>query len=406
MTLKTELFKRLVKEHDIKTTDDISRVLKEMFSGIIQETLNAEYEEQMGYSKYDKKKKPSKNSRNGYSKKKVRSELGETELLLPRDRESMFDPQIVKKNQTNITGIENQIISLYSRGLSVSDINEQVKELYGVEISESMVSRITDKIYPVIAEWQNRELEKLYPIIFLDAIHYKVRSEGRIINKACYIIIGVNLSGFKDVLGVWIGENESAKFWLNVLNDIKTRGVEDIFISSVDNLTGFSEALKAVFPKVDIQKCIIHQIRNSTKYIPYQDRKEFCKDLKTVYQAVNEEIALNNLGELENKWGKKYLIAIQSWERNWKELSTFLKYPPEIRKLIYTTNTIESYNRQLRKVTKTKSVFPTDKSLEKIIYLATMNITKKWTQRVRKWSQILLQFQIIFEERLNIHLEI
>ncbi|EGT3601904.1 IS256 family transposase, partial [Clostridium perfringens] len=280
----------------------------------------------------------------------------------------------------------------------------QVNEMYGMDVSPTLISNITDKIIPSIKEWQCRPLESIYPIVFMDAIHFKVKKDNSIVNKAAYAAIGVNIEGKKDVLGIWIGASESSKYWLLVLNELKNRGVKDILIACIDGLNGFKEAIKAVYPNTEVQRCIIHQIRNSSRYLSYKDIKEFNADLKLVYTAVNEDAALQALSSLEEKWGDKYLLAIKSWRNNWEELSTFFKYPPEIRRIIYTTNAMEGYNRQLRKVTKTKTAFPTDEALLKILYLATIDITKKWVQSIRGWSQILAQLSIYFDERLDDHL--
>lgn len=321
---------------------------------------------------------------------------------MPRDRLGEFEPVVVKKNQTNVTGIEEQIIALYAKGVSTRDIQDHLQGLYGVEVSPTLISNVTNKIVPLIKEWQNRPLQQVYTVVFLDAIHFKVKQEGHIVNKAAYMVIGIDLDGNKDVLGIWIGENESAKFWLNVLNELKNRGVQDILITCVDNLSGFSQAIAACYPKTDIQKCIIHQIRNSTRYVSYKDLKKVTADLKPIYKAVTEEAALLELERFEENWGSKYPLIVKSWRQNWDELATFFKYPPELRKLIYTTNMIESYHRQLRKVTKGKSIFPTDESLLKMLYLSTMDVVRKWTGRVQNWGQILLQLTVYYPERVQV----
>ena len=284
--------------------------------------------------------------------------------------------------------------------MSTRDISSHLKSIYGIDISHTLVAKITDRVLPLAQEWQNRALDTIYPIVFMDAIHYKVRSEGRIINKAAYVAIGINLEGIKEVLGIWIGENETSKYWLKVLTDIKNRGVKDIFIASVDGLNGFSDAIKAVFPYTEVQRCVVHQIRNTLNYVSYKHRKEFAKDLKLVYTASTEENALNELSLLEEKWNDYYAIALRSWRSHWDELATYFKYPQEIRILIYTTNSMESYNRLLRKVTKSKSIFPSDDSLHKSLYLATMDISEKWTQKIRGWNQILAHLSIYFEDRM------
>lgn len=398
---KEELIKILAKDPDIKTAEDIQNVLKDLFGGMLQQMLEAELDNHLGYEKHDYQNKTTTNSRNGKSRKTMKSNLGYFDLDVPRDRDGSFEPEIVKKYQTDVSHLESSIIGMYAKGMTTRDIASQVNEIYGMDISPTLVSNITDKVIPMIREWQSRPLETVYPIVFMDAIHFKVRKDNTVVSKAAYAAIGVNLEGKKDVLGIWIGASESSKYWLLVLNELKNRGVKDILIASVDGLVGFNEAIRAVYPNTEIQRCIIHQIRNSSKYLSYKDLKAFNADLKLVYTAATEEVALAELDRLEEKWGEKYLIAVRSWRNNWNELSTFFKYPPEIRKIIYTTNAMESYNRQLRKVTKTKSIFPNDESLMKILYLATIDITKKWTQSIRGWAQILAQLSIFFEGRLD-----
>ncbi len=391
----------LIKEYKLKDAKDIQEMLKDLFGDTLKEMLEAELDHELGYSKYDYKNKETENSRNGYSKKKVKSDYGEIDLKIPRDRESEFEPTVVKKNQRDISSIEDQVLSMYARGMTVRDIQSHIEKLYGFEASAELISRITDKILPLINDWQNRILKEVYAIVFMDAIHYKVRSEGRIISKAAYTMLGVDLDGQKDILGIYIGENESAKFWLSVINEVKNRGVKDILIASVDGLSGFNEAIKAAYPDTEVQRCIIHQIRNSTKFISYKDLKAFTADLKAIYKAASEEAALSALDGFDGKWGKKYPLAIKSWRANWPELATFFKYPNELRRVIYTTNAVENYHRSLRKVTKAKSVFPNDSSLMKILYLATMEVTKKWTGRMKDWSVILSQLNIYFKERIE-----
>jgi len=393
--------RKLLKEHKVKDAKDIQEVLKKLFGDALAEMLEAELENELGYSKYDYKNKETPNSRNGHSKKTLRSDYGKLDIDVPRDREGQFEPKIVKKNQTDISSIEDQVLSMYAKGMTTRDIKTHLYDLYGIDSSPELISRITDKILPLISEWQARPLSTVYAILFMDAIHYKVRHEGRVVTKAAYTAIGVDLEGVKDVLGIWIGENESAKFWLSVINEIKNRGIKDILIVSVDNLSGFSDAIKAVYPETEIQKCILHQIRNSTRFISYKDIKAFTADLKKIYKAVNEEAALASLDELEERWSKKYPLAVKSWRTNWSELSTYLKYPEELRRIIYTTNTAESYHRALRKVTKAKSVFPNDQSLMKILYLATMDTTKRWKDRMRDWPLIISQLEIYFGERIT-----
>lgn len=399
--LPNELLDQLIKEYNIKDTDDIKNMLKDLMGDTIQRMLNSELDDELGYEKYDTQNKDTDNSRNGYSKKTVRSEYGEVELDIPRDRNGDFEPQIVKKNQTEIKGIEGQIISMYAKGMSNRDIETHLQELYGVEVSPTLISKITDRILPEIKEWQSRMLKSVYPIVFMDAIHYSVRKDGIVVKKAVYIAIGIDMEGQKDILGMWIGEAESSKFWLSVMNEIRNRGVRDILIASVDGLNGFSEAIRAVFPQTEIQRCIVHQIRNSTRFISYKDIKSFTADLKPIYKAATEALALQELDAFDSKWGSKYPNAVRSWRNNWDELSAFFKYPQEIRKIIYTTNAIENFNRQLRKVTKTKSAYPSDEALMKALYLAVRDITKKWSGRIQGWGTILDQLMIYFDERIS-----
>lgn len=389
----------LMKDGQLKDVKDIQSLLKEQFKDIMQEMLEAELDHELGYSKYDYKNKETDNSRNGSRPKTVRSDYGDIELDIPRDRNGEFEPIIVKKNQRDVSSIDDQVMSMYAKGMTVRDIQQHLESLYGIDVSPTMISQITEKIMPTIKEWQQRPLQEVYAHLVLDAIHYKVRQDGRIVNKAVYIILGINLDGLKEVLGMWVGENETSKFWLKVITDLQQRGVKDILIASIDGLNGFKEAIQAVYPDTQIQRCIVHMIRNSTKYLSYKDRKSFVADLKPVYQAVNEEAALIALDSLEAKWGEKYYIAIKPWKDHWEEVSTMFEYPAEIRRLIYTTNAIESFNRQLRKVTKAKSSFPTDDSLLKMLYLAMMDITKKWTMKVRDWGKIINQLAIHFEGR-------
>lgn len=393
--------REFLKQNPISSPDDLNTFFKDMMKVMIEEFYQGELEEELGYTKYDYRNKDSNNSRNGYSSKKLKSSAGEIEVNVPRDRNGEYEPQVVKKHQNTIgQDLEAKIISMYAKGMTTSDIESHIEEIYGYQVSDSSITRITDKILPLVKEWQTRPLEAVYPIVFMDAIHYHVRSEGQIVKKAVYIAIGISSSGEKDVIGMWVGENESAKFWLSKLNELKSRGVEDILIACVDGLIGFANAIEAVYPQTQIQQCIIHQIRNSTQFVSYKDIKALIADLKLVYKATTEESALLNLELFDEKWGKKYPKIAISWKNNWSRLSTYFKYPQEIRTLIYTTNTIEGYNRQLRKVTKNKSVFPTDDSLLKMLYLATQDITKKWTSRQRDWGQMISQFQIYFEGRI------
>lgn len=398
---RREKIRELLQLANVGSMDDIQELFKDTIAEFMENGLEAELDDQLGYSRYDYKNKDTDNSRNGYSRKTLRTSFGDVEVSVPRDRKSEFDPKVLRKNQTSISqDIEEKILSMYAKGMTTGDIEAHIQDIYGVDVSDTTVSRITDKILPAAKEWQQRPLESIYAVVFLDAIHYHVRSEGQIVKKAVYIAIGIDLDGHKDVLGMWVGENESAKFWATVLNSLKNRGVEDIFIACTDNLTGFSAAIEAVYPKTEIQNCIIHQLRNSSKYVSYKDLKALMADLKAVYAAVDEPAALDALDTFAEHWDKKYPKISQSWRNNWANLSTYFKFPQELRRLIYTTNTIEGFNRQLRKVTKSKSVFPTDDSLFKMLYLAMIDITKKWTGRRQDWSMIHAQLAIYFEDRM------
>lgn len=394
-----DLLKILQENYEIETAQDLSGAIKDLFKDALQQMMNAEFDSSMGYSKYDKTTEKT-NYRNGSTKKNLKSEFGEFEFETPRDRNGEFEPKIVPKNKRDVSGIEDKIISLYGRGLSTREINEQIQDLYGIEVSSTMVSNITDQILPEIKEWQNRPLDDVYPIVFIDAVHFSVRQDNQVVKKAAYIVLGVDKEGSKDILGIWIGENESAKFWLGVLNDLKGRGVKDILILCSDGLTGIKEAIQASFPKTVQQRCIVHIIRNSVKFVYYKDKKEFCNDLKTIYTAKNEKDGYNNLQIVKEKWKNKYPNSLKNWEENWDAICPFFNYSDSIRKIMYTTNTIESLNRQFRKYTKTKAVFPTDDSLMKCLYLATKNITKKWTTRYGSWDLILAELSIMFDSRI------
>ena len=396
--LSKEILRNYVAEQKFNNTGEVLESLKSLFKDVLQEALEAELDEALGYGKYNVESKSCNNSRNGYSKKVLKTELGPVDLKIPRDRAGEFEPKLVPKHERKVEGIEDKVIGLYSKGMTTRDISEQIKELYGVDISAETVSNITNRLLPLVSDWQSRPLEKTYAFVFMDAIHYKVREDKQIKVKAAYVVIGVNMDGEKEVLGIWIGANESSKFWLSVLNDLKNRGVEKVLIFCVDGLKGFKEAIGAAFPFSRIQKCIIHQIRNSMRYIPYKDRKEFASDLKGLYRAVNEEQALENLLELKDKWANKYPTAVSSWEDNWDDLSTFFAFQKDIRKIIYTTNVIESLNSQFRKVTKTKLIFPNDQSLMKMLYLATERVAKKWTRRYPNWDLVINQLNIVFSD--------
>ena len=391
----------LLEHYQPNDAKDVQEMLKDLLGDTLQGMLEAEMDDHLGYSKYDYQNKETTDSRNGFSKKTVTSSMGPITIDIPRDREGTFEPRAVKKNETDISSIEDQVLSMYAKGMTTRDISAHLRDVYGVEASAEMISHMTDRILPIAKEWQNRPLERKYAVVFMDAVHFHVRQDNQTVKKAVYVAIGVRLDGTKEVLGMWIGGNESAKYWLGVLNEIKNRGVEDILIVSVDGLTGFVDAIGAVFPKAEIQRCIVHQIRYTTKFVSYKDIKPFMKDLKLVYQADTEALALSALDDLEENWGKKYPSSVASWRNNWPQLSTYFKYPAEIRKIIYTTNAIENYNRQLRKVTKNKTIFPTDDALLKSIDLAMIDITKKWTGKAWNWGQTLDQLCIYFEDRIQ-----
>ena len=398
---RREKIRELLELSGVEGMEDIQQLFRETIAEFMESGLDAEMDEQLGYDRYDVKGKETDDSRNGHSKKTLRTSFGDTTIQVPRDRKGEFDPVILRKNQTSISqDVEAKIISMYAKGMSTTDIGDHIRDIYGIEVSESTVSRITDKVLPEAREWQQRPLESIYAVMFMDAIHYHVRSEGQIVKKAVYIAIGIDLSGRKDVLGMWVGENESAKYWATVLNSLRNRGVEDVFIACTDNLTGFDKAIEAVFPRTDIQNCIIHQLRNSSKYVSYKDLKALVADLKKVYAAVDEPSAEEALEAFSARWDKKYPKISASWRENWPNLSTYFKFPEELRRLIYTTNAIEGFNRQLRKVTKAKAVFPTDDSLLKMLYLAMLDITKKWTGRRQDWAVIHAQLAVYYADRM------
>ena len=376
---------------------DSEGILKELVSRHYQTLLNAELEEHLGYPPHAAKN--TGNSRNGSSTKKVRTELGEIDLETPRDRNGTFEPQAVKKRQTTATDFTEKIISLYTRGLTTREIEEHLQEMYGIEVSPTFVSRATEAVLAEVKEWQSRPLESVYPVIYMDGIFFSVRDNGRIKKKCVYVCLGISMEGTQDVLGFWIADTESASFWVTALNGLKSRGVEDILIACIDGLSGLTEAIASVYPKADIQLCVVHQIRNSTKHIYWKDRKAFCKDLKSVYTAPDEEAALLALEHLEKTWGTRYPAAVQNWQRDWDKLVTFMAYPPELRKFIYTTNSIESLNSVLRKNTRNRKVFPSDEALLKILYLNIRKHTRKWGKR-HQWGMIYNQLVILFKERI------
>lgn len=375
-------------------------IFAKLFANTMEQMLEAELSDHLGYERYEAQGRNSGNNRNGHYERKIRTSNGDVEIQVPRDRNGSFEPQILPKYGKNTSELEEKILGLYARGVSTRDIQDTLHELYGVDVSPSLISQVTDKIWEQVEEWQNRPLDAIYPVIFMDAIHVKLRRDGKVANTAVHIVLGVDLEGHRDVLGHWVADGEEgANFWLSVLSDLQNRGVKDIFIASVDGLTGFQEAIQSVFPKTLVQRCIIHQVRNSLRYVSHKDRKDFVRDLKILYHSPNREAAETNLVKLGERWGSKYASAVRSWENNWEELATFLDFPAEIRRMIYTTNSIEGYNRQLRKVIKNKASFPTVQSVRKILYLANVHITKKWTMPMFHWSVILNQLAIRFGDR-------
>ena len=399
-----QLFNLIQDEYDIKSASDIEAALLDMFGGFIEQALEAELDQHLGYSRYDFRHKSTSNTRNGRKPKTIQTRLGETTVQAPRDREGSFQPQIVPKRQTNVIGIEDKILSLYAKGLSTRDISKTLEEIYGFETSHETISAVTDKVIPLIQEWQQRPLEPVYPIIYLDALHVKMRDGISASNKAVYCVIGVSLEGHKDVLSLSIGEAESASYWMGLLDELKARGVHDICIACVDGLSGFKQAIQAVFPHALVQRCLVHLIRQSTKFVSYQDRKSFCYDLKQIYQAISQSAAEQAFETFKEKWNRLVPLAVRVWENNIEEVYQLFKFPKEIRKMIYTTNAIESYNSQLRKVLKGKGAFPNETSVMKLIYLQTIEVTKKWQRQISNWSQILNQLLILYPDRLTPYL--
>ena len=383
-----------------KTGQELNDFLKQVQKRGIEKMLEGELDDHLGYQKHEKA--PIQNSRNGYGQKKLRTSLGETKIEVPRDRDATFNPIIVPKRGNMVDGIENIIVSLYAKGMSNSDIEEQIREIYNFELSTSTISRITDKVVNDIVAWQNRPLEPVYLIVWMDGIVFKVRENSKVINKTIYIAVGLRRDGLKEVLGLWLGKNESSAYWMSVLTDMKARGVEDLLITATDNLNGFTETIRNVFPQATTQICVVHQIRNACRYVVWKDKKEFTKDMKQIYNAPTKSAAEAALEDFASKWNSKYSYAIKSWRDNWDDLTVFFEFPLEIRKIIYTTNLIENLNGKIRKYTKNKLSFPTDDAVMKSAYLATREATKKWTMPIRNWGIILNQFLTIFEQRVRL----
>jgi putative transposase len=378
-------------------------VFARLFASTLEQMLEGELTEHLGYEPYEAAGRNSGNNRNGSYPKKVRTSTGATIVQVPRDRNGEFEPQIIARYAGNTNELEEKILAMYAKGMSTRDITGTLVELYGVDISAATISTITEKVWPLVEAWQNRPLARIYPIVYLDALHIKLRRDGKVTNTAVYNVLGVDMEGHRDILGHWIGDGaEGANFWLSVLTDLQNRGVADIFLACVDGLKGFSEAIQAIFPQTQVQRCVIHQIRSSLKYVSWKDRKAFVADLKQVYQAVSREEAEVNLDQLDQRWGTKYPMAVRSWQTNWPEVATYFDYPAEIRRIIYTTNSVENYHRQLRKVTKTKAAFPTPEAARKLLYLATQRITRYWDAPIRDWARILNQLAIRFEGRFEL----
>jgi len=401
MATTDDLLDDLMKNY--KKPEDLigeSGLLKQLTKALVERAMKAEMTAHLGYEKHDSAGKKSGNSRNGKSKKTIKGEFGNMEIAVPRDRNATFEPVIIPKGETRFTGFDDKIISMYARGMTTRDIQGHLQELYGVEISPTLVSQVTDAITEEITLWQNRPLDEVYPIVYLDAVRVKVRHNGTVINKAVYLAIGVTWDGNKDILGMWIAETEGAKFWLQVVTELKNRGVKDIFIACVDGLKGFPEAIEAVFPKTQVQLCLVHMVRHSLRYVSWKQRKEVAEDLKSIYNAPTVEQAEANLTAFAKKWDASHPTISKSWRNNWERIIPLFSYPPEIRKAIYTTNAIESLNMSLRKVTKNRGSFPNDEAMTKLLYLAMKNISKKWTLPIRDWKSALNQFTILFEDRM------
>ena len=396
---KKNIIGMLLEEYDIKSAKDIEDALKDLLGGTIQEMLESEMDEHLGYQEYERSS--NLDYRNGRKTKKIRGNFRETEIEVPQDRDGSFEPKVVKKRQKDISGIEQKIISLYAKGMTTRQISETIEDIYGFEVSDGMVSDITDRLLPQIEDWQKRPLDEVYPIVFIDAVHFSVRDNGQIRKLAAYVILAVSMTGHKEVLSIHIGENESAKYWLGVLNELKNRGVKDVLVICADGLTGMKEAVSAAFPQTELQRCIVHQVRNTLKYVGEKNKKEFANDLKTIYHAPSEDAALEALDRVTEKWEDDYPNAMKSWYKNWDVISPIFKFSSDVRKVIYTTNAIESLNSGYRRLNKQRSVFPSDTALLKALYLATHEITKKWTMPLRNWGKVLGELEIMYPDRLG-----
>lgn len=395
---KKNIIASLIEEYDIETADDIQEALKDLLGGTIKSMMEAEMDEHLGYESYERSSND--NYRNGTKRKKVRSNYGEFEIDVPQDRNSSFEPQVVKKRQKDISEIDQKIISMYARGLTTRQISEQIEEIYGFECSESFISDVTDKVLQDIEDWQNRPLDDIYPILFIDAVHFSVRDDNIIRKLAAYVIMGINCDGMKDVISLEIGENESSKYWLGVLNSLKNRGVKDVMVICADGLSGIKEAISAAFPNTEYQRCVVHQVRNTLKYVSYKDMKEFASDLKKIYLAADETKGKEQLECVTEKWNSKYPNSMKSWHKNWDVLTPIFKFSSDVRKIIYTTNAIESLNSTYKKLNRQRAVFPSNKALLKALYLSTLQATGKWTQPIRNWGKAYGEFSIMYEGRM------
>jgi putative transposase len=405
MALSDELLDKILAECDDPEKDLLSKdgLVKQLTKRLIERAMDGELTHQLGYTKHSPEGKNTGNSRNGKGKKTLMGDQGEMTVKIPRDRNGEYEPKLIKKHQKRFDGFDDKIISMYARGMSTRDMTAHLKEMYGVDVSADFISTVTDAVIDEVKEWQSRPLEPLYPIVYLDALVLKVRTEGKVVNKSAYLAIGINMEGLKDVLGIWLAETEGAKFWLNILTEIKNRGVQDILIASVDGLKGFPDAIGSVFPQTEVQLCIVHMVRNSLKYVSWKDRKQLAADLKAIYQSATEDAGREELTRFSEKWDSKFPMISKSWESHWSHVVPFFAYPQEIRRLIYTTNAIESLNYTLRKAIKTKASFPNDESALKMLYLALKNAAKKWTMPVRDWGKIIGQLTIRFKERITLN---
>lgn len=395
---KRQIIQQLLQEYDIHSASDIQDALKDLLGGTIKEMMESEMEDHLGYGRSERS--DSDDARNGYKQKQVNSSYGSLTIDVPQDRNSTFEPKIVRKRQKDISDIDQKIISMYAKGMTTRQISDTLMDIYGFEASEGFISDVTDKILPKIEDWQNRPLDTVYPVLYIDAIHYSVRDNGIIHKLAAYVILGINMEGRKEVLTIEVGENESAKYWLSVLNSLKNRGVNDILIICADGLTGMKEAIAAAFPKTEYQRCIVHQVRNTLKYVSDKDKKPFAADLKTIYQAANEKKGLEAREKVTAKWSEKYPTAMRSWEKNWDVITPIFKFSSEVRTVIYTTNAIESLNSMYRRLNRQRSVFPSDQALLKALYLATFEATKKWKMPIRNWGKVYGELSVMYEGRL------